>query len=494
MKIRFICLTFIFSLLILTGCEETAAPPEPSSEPEIAETINCLFKKSGVAGLSVAVIRDGELKYTVNKGLADVANSRPVTDETLFEAASLSKVVFAYICMKLIDAEVLQLDRPLLEYVSQETLEKDFFREPLSDERFKQITLRMVLSHRTGLPNWRFFDGPDSPLRFRVEPDTRFGYSGEGFQLAQKVVELITQKSLQQLAEEYVFEPLAMNDSQYTLPANYQETLAIPTDLLGESTANKDPEQFKPMAAASLLTTAPDYARFLIALGTGAGISAETKEMMLTPESEIAQENRTTVYWGLGVGLTSNSEDAALWHWGDNGNAKSFFYMEPSTGNGFVYFSNDRLGLGIFPDLIEAIGSADDMIKNSALMVNYVNHTAPSFETFVRYRKGGVDQVSEYQTTLFIQGGDKAYLPEQAVNVLGYRLLAKERYAEAIAMLEMNTYNHPDSANVWDSLAEAHLRAGQIDKARELYEKALSIDPNFQNAIDAIEQIDSANE
>src|SRR5262249_26786218 len=152
--------------------------------------------------------------------------ARPVDDNTVFEAASLSKPVFAYAVLKLVEQGKIGLDVPLTKYLPKPYVD--------GDPRLEKITARIVLSHRTGFPNWR---GPN-PLTFHFTPGEAFSYSGEGFVYLQRVVEQIESKPLNDVMAELVFNPLGMTSSSYVWRADFDELTAtghdsdaIPQDL-----------------------------------------------------------------------------------------------------------------------------------------------------------------------------------------------------------------------------------------------------------------------
>ena len=163
-----------------------------------------LMWRAGVPGLSIAVIRDGKTAWIGYLGLRSEATEKPVTRSTVFNVGSLSKPVFAYGVLKLVDAGKLKLDEPLAPYLPKEFVE--------GDPRFKQITARFVLSHRTGFPNW---PGDGQPLTIHFTPGEKFSYSGAGMVFLQKAVEKITGKPLNDYMQEAVFGPLGMKHSSY---------------------------------------------------------------------------------------------------------------------------------------------------------------------------------------------------------------------------------------------------------------------------------------
>ena len=185
----------------------------------LARDIPRLLRTSGVPGLSMAVVQDGRVIWTGAFGTVNDSANTPLDAETIFEAASLSKPVFAYIVLRLAGRGKFDLDRPLFEMLEYPRL--------AHDERYKRITARMVLSHGTGLPNW---GGERLTLRF--DPGTAYGYSGEGFVFLQKALERVTGRPLEELARREVFRPLGMTRSSFVWQARFARHAAHARDWL----------------------------------------------------------------------------------------------------------------------------------------------------------------------------------------------------------------------------------------------------------------------
>jgi CubicO group peptidase (beta-lactamase class C family) len=315
-----------------------------------------LMKKGTVPGAAIAVIRGGKTTWVHGFGTKEAKRAQPVTGETVFEAASLSKPVFAYGVLKLVDQGKLGLDVPLTTY-----LPKPFVA---GDERLAKITARIVLSHRTGFPNWPADDGSVS---IYFTPGERFSYSGEGYIYLQRVVEQITGKSLNQYMTEAVFTPLGMTSSSYVWRPDFDALTAT-----GHDSEGKPVPLWKPTeagAASTLNTTAKDYALFVAAILNGKGLKPATLHEMETPQIALDPECRIcikrepkqlskTLFWGLGWGIQRTDQGDALWHWGDNGAFKCFVMAEPRTKSGVVMFANSENGLEIAKPLIdEAMGA-----------------------------------------------------------------------------------------------------------------------------------------
>ena len=118
------------------------------------------------------------------------------------------------------------MDKPFYEYPAYADLK--------GDERSKQITARMVLNHTTGLPNLRMFE-KGGRLRFLFSPGERHSYSGEGYMLLQMVIENITGKDLETLAQEKIFQPLGMDRTSYIWQAEFKADFAYPHDEYGRT-------------------------------------------------------------------------------------------------------------------------------------------------------------------------------------------------------------------------------------------------------------------
>ena len=321
---------------------------------QIKKDVPELMKKDGVPGVAIAVIRAGKTTWVHGFGIKKAQTNQPVMEGTVFEAASLSKPVFAYGVLKLVEQGKLGLDVPLTTYLPKPYI--------VGDERLVKITTRIVLSHRTGFPNWR--DGDSLPIYFT--PGERFSYSGEGYIYLQRVVEQITGKPLNEYMTEAVFTPLGMTNSSYVWRPDFDELTATGHDSDGKAVELDKPKEAG--AASTLNTTAKDYALFLEAVLNGKGLRPETLREMESPQIALDPECRICIkhepkqlsknlFWGLGWGIQRNDGSDALWHWGDNGAFKAFVMADPKSKSGVVMFANSAKGLELAKPLVnEAMG------------------------------------------------------------------------------------------------------------------------------------------
>src|SRR5471032_1797697 len=164
----------MLAALLLAGC---AAAPQPA--PGVDGEMQRLMAAAKVPGLALAVIDHGQVVYRHAYGYADVAAALPLRTDTIMYGASLTKAAFAYMVMQLVDEQVLALDAPLPALLNKPLPDYPAFADLRDDPRWRLLTPRMLLSHTSGLLNWRFIN-PDGKLDFKYPPGSRYVYSGEG--------------------------------------------------------------------------------------------------------------------------------------------------------------------------------------------------------------------------------------------------------------------------------------------------------------------------
>jgi CubicO group peptidase (beta-lactamase class C family) len=345
-----------------------------------------LLELASVPGLAVAVVEDGQI-WTRGFGQAVEEPRQSVSDRTEFEAASLGKPVFAYAVLRLVDAKLLDLDRPLFEYLPT---------PEANNPKMKRVTPRHVLSHTTGLPNWRQQPGPLEPA---LEPGKSFSYSGEAFFYLQRVVEVVTGKPFARVMREQVLDPLDMKDTSYVwlpafesrMAAGYdgqenrldvqaaigRRTLAIAEhwrtplpDWRYDEAARAVPlinPQWPPLplymvpnAATSMLTTVNDYAKFLSRVvardgAPGLDLSPAARRAMATPQVRL----NSALSWGLGWGIQRDEHGDVLWHWGANNSFRNFVIADHVNGRAVVVFTNSENGPRIYERVIVGVTGHD---------------------------------------------------------------------------------------------------------------------------------------
>jgi len=337
----------------------------PVSPAELEAAIEEAMQKANVAGLSVAIINDGQIAYTHAFGFRDKAAGIPFDTETVTGAASLSKTVFAYLVMLLAEEGVIDLDEPLQAYLSRPLPDYPAYADLAGDDRYKEITARMVLSHSTGFPNWRWLES-DGRLKFLFAPGTRHSYSGEGIALLQMVVEEVTGRDLETLARQRVFDPLGMTRTSYVWQETFEANAARPHDEFGRP--KRLPRRTEPDAAGSMLTTAGDYARLLTAILQATGQRKATVDEMLRSQIAISYEHMfgpgawrdTNTYqdirlaWGLGWGRFDTQQGRAFFHTGHDFGYQNYSVTYADRGVGIVLLSNSDNFESVAREIVQA--------------------------------------------------------------------------------------------------------------------------------------------
>jgi len=440
-----------------------------------------LIKDADVPGLSIALILNSEIFWHRGFGVKNVETQEPVDDDTVFEAASLSKPVFAYAVLKMVESGKLDLDGPLSRYLPGSYIE--------NDARINQITARRVLTHTTGLPNWRA-DG--KPLQIYFTPGERFSYSGEGFVYLQKVVEHLSGEPLDEFMQRTVFEPLGMTNSSYVWQEKYTRLKAFAYNAVGDFAGRNQPAQAN--GAASLQTTALDYAQFVRALLKREGLKDATVREMLQPQiavdekcavcverADVGAKSRS-ISWGLGWGLQKTASSDYFWHWGDNGNVKAYVVASDKTKNGLVLFFNSANGLSIADEIAVQAGFG----KQPALAwLDYEPYNSPSKTLLRDILASGEKAIAEYEKRT-------QKLDEAQAGWVGRQLLGKKRYSEAIRIFESNADKFPESSKASADLGEGYLKAGNNARAIKNYERAARLNPQNANATDVLKRLQSS--
>ena len=335
--------------------------------PAIDQLVRQLMDSAKVAGLAVALLEDNRVRYLHTYGYRNVEAKAPLEPNTAMYAASFSKAVFAYLVMQLVQEKLVDLDRPLYQYLPKPIPDYDPYRDLAGDERWKLLTARMALTHTTGLPNWRWIED-DKKLRFKFEPGARYGYSGEGLQLLQLAVETITQKGLVQLSEERVFRPLAMSQTSYVWQPAFDQNFAMGYDEQGQSLGVR--KRSKAQAAGSMETTPADYAAFMAAVMQGQGLSEATKAEMIRPQVRIPfqaqfgplatvaapDSNRTIqLSYGLGWGTFRSPYGRAYFKEGHDDGWENHSVIFGDRKKGLLLMSNSSNGDKIFKALLQRL-------------------------------------------------------------------------------------------------------------------------------------------
>ncbi|MCQ8186477.1 serine hydrolase domain-containing protein [Parvularcula maris] len=313
-------------------------PPKPVFEE--------LLGAFDVPGMALATLTGCEPDGVTAVGSANLQTSEPVTANTAFEAASLTKPLFAYLVLQLADEGVIDLDQPLPPFPAPRVEDR---------EAFAKVTPRMILTHRTGMPNWAG-DSQDEDrtdaISFESEPGEAYSYSGEAFEILRAYVEAKSGRTFQELFEDRLGAAMPNSSVDGTLRGQATSSRGYVSASDGSSSRSLYLTPHRTGAAWGLVTTAGDYARFLDEVCRGEGLSEAMQADMLRPQAPLPQGMMPgPASYGLGWVMLQLGPDEIAMHTGNNDEYRSLAAFLPATGEGYVILTNGRNG----EDMISAI-------------------------------------------------------------------------------------------------------------------------------------------
>ncbi len=323
------------------------------------------MREYGVFAVSIALIHDNRVRWTAAIGTRSATSTDSITTETLFQAASISKPVVATSVMRLVERGSLSLDDRANDLLGSWKIPDNNFTDA------SPVLLRHLLSHTAGATNGsvgiyqpgspvptllQALDGlPPSnrpPIRIDLVPGSDYRYAGGGYSIIQQILIDRTNTPFPQLMRELVLDPLGMTMSCFCqpLPAEMEARAAVGHDASGAPIAGRWwtlPE----MAAGGLWTTAPDLARFVIAInrawsnGVPGFLQRETARRMLTPIRSA---------WSLGFNVDTVGGILRVSHTGSNNGYRSVFIAYPSRRDGIVVLTNGDGGAALRDEILRA--------------------------------------------------------------------------------------------------------------------------------------------
>ncbi|RKE90109.1 serine hydrolase domain-containing protein [Epilithonimonas arachidiradicis] len=283
----------------------------------------------GVHGMSIAVINNGKIVYCKGYGFSNVAQSERVDNRTFFEAASLSKPVFASFVLTLANENKIDLNKPLYEYLPPTNM---------IDERYKKINAAMVLSHTTGLPNWSESD----TINFLYNPGEKFSYSGEAYTYLAKVIAKqnnLTLETLDNYFQSELAKKFGLKDFHFILTPTIKNKLA--TGYQDSSVVYDDRDRNRFDSAGGLYANASTYAKFLTQLMKREDLFNDMFVPRIDLESnDIVKEIFGIEAWTSGLAVIKIKNSVNFWHGGNNLGFTSSFMINPEKKFGYVFFTN----------------------------------------------------------------------------------------------------------------------------------------------------------
>ncbi len=331
--------------------------------------VEYLMKAANVSGVAISVFNDNKPVFSKTYGLANVQKNIPLQQSSVMYAASFAKTVFAYIAMQFVQEKVIDLDKPLVEYLSKPLPDFKFntwkrgYQDLKDDDRYKKITARMCLTHTTGFPNWRWFEA-DKKLKFKFDPGSRYSYSGEGLYLLQFVIEQVTGKDYESISQERLFKPLGMNNTSQVWQTRFDSNICYGHNAKGEPYELRKWKEAG--AGGSMSTTLQDFTKFYTVLINSTGLSKKSFKAMTSTQVRIRSRSQfgplakidstdndnIKLGYGLGVGVFKTPYGRAFFKEGHDDGWGHYSICFPDKKIAIVIMTNNDNGESIFKELL----------------------------------------------------------------------------------------------------------------------------------------------
>jgi CubicO group peptidase (beta-lactamase class C family) len=295
------------------------------------------LKQNNVPTLGIGVINNGKLQQI--KVFGELKKGVTAPYNTIWNVASLTKPVTAMVALKLASSGKWDLDEPLYKYWTDPDI--------ANDPNTKLLTTRIILSHQTGFPNWRYMN-ESGKLDFKFKPGTKYQYSGEGFEYLRKALEKKFHKTLDQLADELILKPLKMSDTKF-IWNDITDVSRYATNYDNKGIAYEPTRNKTASAADDLLTTIEDYGTFLCSVMNSDGLSKKVFDDMTSHQVE-TKKNK---YFGLGFEIYDlGNDNYALSHGGADKGVQTIVLLLPKTKQGLIIFTNVDDGYKVYEKIV----------------------------------------------------------------------------------------------------------------------------------------------
>lgn len=331
--------------------------------------VEYLMKVANVSGLALAVFNDNKPVFNKTFGLANVTKNIPFKKSSVMYGASFAKMVFGYIAMQYVQEKVIDLDKPLVQYLDKPLPEikingfRRGYHDLKDDKRYEKITARMCLTHTTGFPNWRWFEA-DKKLKIKFEPGSRYSYSGEGLYLLQFVIEQITGKDYETISQEKVFKPLGMTNTSQVWQSRFDYNICYGYNAKGEPYELMKWKEAS--AGGSMSTTFEDFTKFYEAFINSKGLSKAAFKQMTSQQIRIKSRSQfgplanidstdndnIDLGYGFGVGTFTTPFGRAFFKEGHDEGWGHYSVAFPDKKIAIVIMTNNDNGESVFKELL----------------------------------------------------------------------------------------------------------------------------------------------
>ncbi len=449
-----------------------------------------VMQKRKIPGLQLAIVRDGKIIKTGNYGLANVQDSIPVNDKTVFTINSITKAFTGVAIMQLVEAGKLNLSSPVSTYLSD------------LPQNWKAVTIQQLLSHTSGIPD--IVDEEESVLIAATEEDAmkkvlqlpldfnpgeKFSYNQTNYLLLGRIIDTLSGMFFQEFITKEQLQKAGMTK---TINAGFGATKDVIPHAAGgyvyrKGKLNNMFFSFPPslQSAAGMSSNATEMANWIIALQNLQFLKKKSSMVSLFAP-DVLNNGKTGGFsillngYAAGWPVIARAEHPAV---APVGGGRSAVFIYPQDNLSIVILTNlsggspdvfiDELAGLFIPDMKESNGfGLSPSIKKLRLTLEKSGY------------KNAIEEVKNIRNTTA-----GFTLSENEINSWGYKLVNQNRMKDALEIFKLNVYLYPASANAFDSLAEIDAELGDRNSAIKNYEQSLKLNPQNNNAAEQIKKL-----
>ncbi|MGB7208142.1 MAG: serine hydrolase [Pyrinomonadaceae bacterium] len=482
LNLRFRSFAVIFLIVVNSICVSAQKLSAPNG---LEAYLKSQMQKLKIPGLQIAIVKNAKIVMQGSYGIANLEDSVPVTNKTVFSINSATKSFTGVAIMQLVEVGKVDLDAPISRYL-----------DGLPTE-WQPVKVRQLLAHTSGIPDIIDRDAPSLlddnfdaslariltlPMEFKT--GDRFSYNQTNYLLIGKIIDKLSGQPFIEFIKERQFKTVGMTQADwgdfYDVVPNKAKSYHY--NRFGDNKFTNNYEAFsKPLrTGAGINTTAHEIAQWMIALQSGKLLQKSSLPILW--KSEVSNITNLPVGYAMGFPTIVRSEHPAV---AGIGGGRSAFFIYPDDDMAIVILTN-RIGASPESFIDEVAGFYIPDMKAStgfglppAIKILRAELLKVGFEKAVDVMKALNIKYSKYQ------------LSEGELNQWGYVLLRQEKPKESLEIFKLNVVLYPESGNVYDSLAEAYEVNGDKSSAIKNYKRSLELDPKNGNAVVQLKRLES---
>ncbi len=497
MKNKKYAISFIllfFSLLGISMSDASQNNKDEERENRVDIFIKSIMDAYQIPGLAMAIVTDNQIFVTKAYGVKNLNTKEPMTTKSIFHMASVSKPFSAIAIMQLVEKGKMKLGDPLIKYLP-------YFK--LDDSRYKDITIKQMLMHTSGIPDvtdyeWdkpQFDDGAaERYVRSLVNekmiagPGEKWQYSNMAFDILADVIAKVSGMTFEDYIKQNILNPLEMTDSDFLRERIKPElrTTAHVSNLQSQ-VSDVYPYNRRHAPSSCLNANVVEMCNWAIAnMNTGAFkenriLDESSYKLLFEPQAKI-NNNRSV---GLSWFIDKYRGMKTISHGGGDLGFRSYIIMLPEKSLAVIAASNfestpmNNLIFGII-DIMLGFEPQQSKIPIRIIMSKTI-------------AASGVNKAIEQYRELKRLQPENYNFEEAQLNTLGYQLIHHERLEDAIEIFKLNVEMFPEAFNAYDSLAETYMTSGNKELAIENYKKSIELNPKNSNGIKILEKLQKQN-